>query len=133
MAEESPEEIPGQDSLYRLVPQFMFHKGKPDPGAFQNSTPERGEQPGMSTLWSRHSSPKDCFELEHANPDLDSVVRLNVGAVRATPGQSVIHEPKPSKELGGRAHTEVYGAKPTAVKRRLRKAAIVEIEGKPGP
>jgi hypothetical protein len=118
--------IPPEAIVLRRVSRIFMHGGKPDPGAFQNATPQTlNERPGMSVLWRKYCQNQDCLALDGGVPATDSVAELDVSSILAIEGQTVVHEPNMERRLGGRAHSEVYGDKPTGVRRRLRKAARV--------
>ncbi len=105
------EEIPDEDILYmRVHRQQIRADGSFRPGAWQN----HGE--GMSTNWSRYSTPEttrnevlDLNRIDGRNrrPEDNAVVRMIVRDVREIPGQTVVHTPIPSN----RAHTDVRGEK----------------------
>lgn len=123
----SPEEIPGSDLVFRRIPRSLMTADRPDPVAFRNAT-EDYQEPGMSVLWCKYARPSDCLALKGATP-LDSVAELTVSHIREIEDQVVTHVPKALREEGGRAHTEVYGAKPAWVTKRLRDIAKLALQG----
>jgi hypothetical protein len=78
-------------------------------GRFQRSSGSASMKEGMSTDWSRHSTP-ETTKLRAANPAWKGgVIGMVVGDVRKVPSQTVVHAPLPDN----RAHTNVKGQKPT--------------------
>ena len=68
----------------------------------------------MSTDWSRYATPDDTRNRALRSDPLDNaVLALGVAAVRAIPGQTVIHAPIQGDDLipDNRAHAEVLGPK----------------------
>lgn len=88
--------------------------GDVPPSAFQN----RGD--GMSTDWSRYSTPEQTRDRRR-QPSENLVVRMNVGRVRQVPGQQVEHSPLPKN----RAHTNVTGDKDPESRVKLRRIAEI--------
>jgi hypothetical protein len=120
------EEILDHHRLYRRIYFRFIHNGRPEPSAFQNATPEsETEVPGMSVLWERHAHPRDCLLLEGADPNRDGVAVLIAGEVRTVEGQTVVHTPEPDLQ----AHSDVFGDKPTRVRRSLRNKAKMIVLG----
>ncbi|HEX9918161.1 MAG TPA: hypothetical protein VGA87_03280, partial [Pyrinomonadaceae bacterium] len=62
---------------------------------------------GMSTDWARYTTPAITQQGGRKPPEEYAVITLPVGATRAIPQQTVVHEPLPED----RAHTEVFGEK----------------------
>lgn len=83
-------------------------------GAFQN----RGG--AMSTDWSKYATPEETRQRRRTPAD-NAVVSMNVGKVRAVPGQSVTHTPLPEN----RAHTDVLGEKDEEARVLLRRASTI--------
>lgn len=97
------ETIPDSDFLYRHIPkQHLYDDNtKIKPMTFKN-----GANGGMSTDWTKYSTPKES--LERHNPKFQGrVVILNVGQARQIPNQTVKHTPSHSN----RAHSDVFGSK----------------------
>ena len=118
-AEWAAEEIPDMDDLFMAVHWRAFKtNGTVAPAAFRN----HGE--GMSTDWSKYSSPYETRQRRKKPAD-NAVVVMNVGTVRAIPGQRVVHSPL----LINRAHTDVQGekSKDPEVRVKLRRAAEIII------
>ena len=86
-------------------------------GAFRN----RGA--GMSTDWSKYATPEETRQRRRVPGD-NAVVQMNVGQVRAVPGQSVTHTPFPEN----RAHTDVFGEKDEEARVLLRRASTIILE-----
>lgn len=99
------EQILDEHHLYMRVHSTQIDPdGEPFPHAFKNQpTPADG----MSTDWDQHATPADTQRSGRKPPEEYAVIRLQVGATRAIPGQTVEHEPLPAN----RAHTEVFGEK----------------------
>ncbi len=93
---------------------------KPDgevwPGVFKN----HGD--GMSTDWSRYSTPEQTRDRRR-KPQENLVVQMEVGNVRSIPGQSVEHTPLPEN----RAHTDVCGEKNEEARLLLRRSATIVV------
>lgn len=89
------------------VHRNSISEGKPMPGAFRN----RGN--GMSTDWSRYSTPVES-QARASTPSDNGIISLGVGSVRAI-GQIVDHTPIPTN----RAHTDVVGEKTVEVRLKL--------------
>lgn len=113
MAKIKPENIPNKSTLYRWV-HFEMYEDEDEtlsPMTFEN------QDGGMSTDWSKHSSPNDTRErVRNFKPKREpkdyGVISLNVGKVRAIEKQIVEHTPKPSNL----AHTDVFGDKSPKIK-----------------
>lgn len=118
-AEWAAEEIPDMDDLFMAVHRGHFESnGTVAPAAFRN----HGD--GMSTNWSKYSSPDETRQRMKKPAD-NAVVVMNVGTVRAIPGQRVVHSPL----LSNRAHTDVQGNKSRdpEVRVKLRRASEIII------
>jgi hypothetical protein len=99
------EEIPDRDILFMRIPRVYFPDGILNTAAFHNIPKRDG---GMSMDWNKYSTPRDTRRRSQQKPPEDyAIVSLEVGAVRAIPDQTVVHEPLPTN----RAHTEVFGEK----------------------
>ncbi len=79
----------------------------------------------MSTDWCKYSKPKDTRARGSKGPIDQAVIALNVGAVRAIPGQEVKHTP--DVKNNNQAHTDVFG--PKNEKERIFLARIATQEG----
>ncbi len=93
------------------VHQCWFEDGDLAPGCFQNHPKKTG---GMSTDWSRYATPEQTrARALRSAPSDNTVLAMNVGAVRAIPGQTVVHSPiQGHPEIpDNRAHAEVFGPK----------------------
>ena len=53
------ESIPDDDRLYMRVPKSRVIDGWPDLGMFSNGNPPGGGRPGLSTDWSKYSTPEE--------------------------------------------------------------------------
>jgi hypothetical protein len=113
------EPAPAKDALYRWVHQQWFNKaGEVSPTFFRNARdPETGREGGMSTDWSRYSTPQETRERAK-DPAINGVIEMTVGdvlAIPTTPKQKVLHTPiqnHPNPEIkDNRAHTDVLGPK----------------------
>jgi hypothetical protein len=104
------EYIPDDDLLYRRVHRKLLSVlGGARAGAF---TDHKG---GMSTDWSKYSTPEDTrHRLSGQPPDEFAVAVLPVGEVRRL-GLLVEHDPLPEN----RAHTNVIGDKDAEVRLKL--------------
>ncbi len=97
----APEEIPDADHLLMRVHRVNLNEdGSLKPGAFKD------HGGGMSTDWDKYSTAA-ATRLRAREPNANAVVSMNVGRVRAIPGQIVQHAPLPDN----RAHTDVIGKK----------------------
>lgn len=103
------EEIPPSDTLYYRAHRTFYGKRWPlnsiPPTCFMNR-PKDDPGAGMSTDWSKYSSPEQSRERARA-PEDNAIVALTVEDVRAVPGQRVMHTP----QSDNRAHTDVFGDK----------------------
>ena len=95
------EEIPNDHDLYMRIHKTFYKDGILQPGVFR----KHGE--GMSTDWNRYSTPVETQLRAIRNPMNNGIIRLNVGATREIPNQTVKHTP----EDNNRAHTDVFGEK----------------------
>jgi hypothetical protein len=103
--------IPDADQLYMRVHKRWLERGELDPGCFQDH-PKKGGS--MSTDWSKYASPEQTRRGGlRSGPEHNAVLALDVGAVRAIPGQIVEHAPifADSEVPNNRAHAEVLGPK----------------------
>ena len=106
------ESIPNEDSLFMRVHRTWFTPdGSIIPRAFQN------HGGGMSTDWSRFSTATETRGRK--SPIDNAVVSMEVGLVRAVPGQTVEHTPL----ADNRAHTDVRGEKDEEARVLLRRVA----------
>lgn len=95
------EPIPDADELYMgLHKRWLYPDGALMLGAI------RDHDGGMSTDWSKYSTPQETRDRRRTPAD-NAVISLHVGSVRAMPGQTVTHSPLPEN----RAHTDVMGQK----------------------
>jgi len=111
------ENIPDNHNPFMGIHKRWF---KPDgtvqPGAFRN------HDGGMSTDWSKYSTPEETRERRRTPRD-NAVLRMNVGRVRAVPGQAVEHTP--NWEERNRAHSDVVGEKNEEARVLLRRTAEI--------
>jgi hypothetical protein len=112
------EEIPDQAQLFMRVHDMWRKDVDVNPGAFKN------HNGGMSTDWAKYSTPEETRQRARS-PDRNAVVSLGVGAVRAIPGQEVVHTP--DTERRNRAHTDVFGDKDEEARVKLRRIAEIVI------
>lgn len=110
MSEPWPiDDIPDADLLFMRVHKNEIQGGKPIPGVFRNR--REGDQEGMSTDWSQHSTAQQT-KLRAMNPAWrGGVIEMVAGHVRKIPRQTVVHAPLPDN----RAHTNVKGSKSGSV------------------
>ena len=101
------EEIPDPDKLYMRVHRNNVVNRELTPVALRDHAPPDGGRAGMSTDWSRYSSPEETRLRTDRNPDNYGVVEMIVGVARSIPGVAVEHTPRPEN----RAHTDVFGDK----------------------
>jgi hypothetical protein len=110
------ESIPDEDLLYRWVHRQWFSKrhGGISPTFFKNARDPQTGQGGMSTDWSRYSTPEESRQRAR-EPAVNGVVELSVTDVRGIPEQTVVHTPIQNHPDPGipdnRAHTDVIGPK----------------------
>ena len=104
------EEIPDVDRLYMRVHRQWFKGSRVAPGFFQNRPDEASG--AMSTDWSKYATPEET-RTRARRPELNAVIELVVGEVRAIPQQVVRHAPIQDHPVlpDNRAHTDVAGPK----------------------
>lgn len=103
------QQVPDGDLLFMRVHSSYIKDGKPNAGVFVNHG--EGEQEGMSTDWSEHSTAQQTI-LRAPKPNWKGgVIQMVVGDVRKLPRQTVEHAPLPDN----RAHTNVKGPKKESV------------------
>ena len=103
------EHVPDGDLLFMRVHRNNIVDAKPVVGVFINRG--EGEQEGMSTDWSEHSTAEQT-KLRARNPAWrGGVIQMVVADVRKLPRQKVEHAPL----LDNRAHTNVKGPKKESV------------------
>ena len=106
------EDIPNEDYLYYRVHKKEVRNGKVPPGCF--SEKGDGNEKGMSTDWSRHSTPEEALNrptsryLDGDRTQTHGIISLIVGKVREIEGIQVIHAPR-SYNI---AHTHICGIPP---------------------
>jgi hypothetical protein len=106
MSEHWPtEQIPDVDLLFMRVHKNDIQNGQPIPGVFKNRG--EGEQEGMSTDWSKYSTPEQTKLRAINQAWRGGVIQIVVGEVRKVPRQTVEHAPLREN----RAHTNVKGPK----------------------
>jgi hypothetical protein len=122
------EVIPDDDELFMRVHRRWFNEaGDLDAGCFQNHPKKSG---GMSTDWSRYSTPGETRRrAQRSEPADNVVVALSVGRIRVIPGQTVIHAPIQDEpdSADNRAHTEVFGPKNAETRIHFLRAYRLEI------
>jgi hypothetical protein len=111
------EEIPSQDKLYRFVHKQWFSKktGMVSPDFFKNpKDPESNEELGMSTDWSKYSTPEETRGRAKL-PEMNAVIEMDVADVRAISSarQQVEYTPIQGHPAmpDNRAHADVVGSK----------------------
>src|SRR5687768_13729856 len=97
-------DVPDQDALFMRVFRDMMRDDQINPGCFKD-LPRAGD--GMSTNWSRYSTPAETRAGGPKPASEYGVIEMNVGEVRRIPDQRVVHDPLPHN----RAHTLVHGPK----------------------
>ena len=104
--------VPDNDLLFMRVHQNNIRDGSPLPIAFMNHG--AGEEEGMSTDWSKYSTPEQTISriYEEKPTWKGGVIQMVVGDVRKIPDQIVQHAPLPKNQ----AHTNVKGRKDTKVR-----------------
>lgn len=116
MSERWPSEsIPNDDLLYQFIHQQWFKKaGGVSPTFFKNVADPHTGRAGMSTDWSRYSTPEET-RGRASNPAVNGVIETTVSDVRAIPDQMVEHTPiqnHPDPKIkDNRSHTDVFGPK----------------------
>ena len=102
------EEIPDEGTVYIRVHKNNIKKdGTAAPRAFHN-TPSGGA--GLSSNWSKYSSPERCLQSASQPEDNYGVVELGVGNIRSNsvqPPQEVKHTPVPHNQ----SHSTIFGEK----------------------
>ena len=110
------EPIPDEDLLYRWVHRQWFSKkhGGVAPTFFKNALDPSAGRAGMSTDWSRYSTPQESRQRAR-DPAVNGVIEMTVADVRAIPDQVVEHTPiqdHPDPNVrDNRAHADVFGPK----------------------
>ena len=100
------ENIPDNDLLYMRVFHIYVKGDRVSLSVFKNMpTP----LDGMSTDWSRYSTPATTRAGGNKPPADYHVIKMLVGSVRQIPNQIVEHTPDWEKQ--NRAHTDVWGNK----------------------
>lgn len=119
------EDIPDGDALYLRVHRTWWTSGKLNMGCFGNHPKKTG---GMSTDRGKYSTPEVSHRRAKSPPD-NAVFSLNVGAVRAIPGQTVVHAPISGDPAipDNRAHTDVFGPKNAESRVHFRRIYQVEV------
>lgn len=114
------EAIPDDDFLYmRVFHQMVKTDGTVSTGVFKN-LPEK--QDGMSTNWSKYcADPMKAKEGARKPSSNYRVIKMNVGAVRSIPEQTVKHTP--DWERQNRSHTDVFGLKDEEIRVLFGRAA----------
>ncbi|HKG24248.1 MAG TPA: hypothetical protein VKB09_01305 [Thermomicrobiales bacterium] len=84
------EDIPDTDTLYMRVHRQWLRDGNVLPGCFQNRPDEATG--AMSTDWAKYATPNETRQRAK-RPEMNAVIALNVGQVRAIPEQRVVHSP----------------------------------------
>jgi hypothetical protein len=113
------EHIPDEDLLYMRAHKMYLTDGRLSHGVFRLSP----DGSGMSTNWSKYSTPDKTRQEGNKPPEVYAVISMNVGDVRHIPGQAVQHVPL----ADNRAHAEVAGEKNTEVRFRFMKICRIEI------
>ena len=118
MAEE--DSIPNEDSVVLRVHRMWVKTGGVDPGFFQD------RDGGMSVDWEKYSTPEQTRQRA-PKPELNGVIALIVGDVRAIETLTVVHEPIQEGHFDGegrpippnRSHSVVFGEKTTEIRLKL--------------
>lgn len=119
------EDVPDEDVLYyRVHKSYVDARGHPTPGAFHN-TPPKVPGSGMSTDWRKYATASETRDKGPQPAENYAVIEMNVGGVRAVPGQTVEHTP--DQDRGNRAHTDVFGEKTTEVRAKLMQRYVIAI------
>lgn len=114
------EEIPDEDLLYRRVHRNLVAFSEPAYSVIFKVSP-----PGMSTDWSKFSTPTETRNRAlSSNPEDKGVISLQTGEVRAVDSLSVNYTP--TKE--NKAHTTVIGEKTPEVVVKLSRIYSWEIK-----
>ena len=114
------EEIPDKGTVYVRVHKNNIKKdGTAAPGAFHN-TPSDGT--GLSSNWSKYSSPACCLQGARQSEDNYGVVEFGVGNIRSISvqlPQEVQHTPVPHNQ----SHSTIFGGKSERVRVELSRLA----------
>jgi len=103
------EPVPDADLLFMRVHRNYIQNGKPNAGVFVNHG--EGEQEGMSTDWSKYSTPEETKKRVTNPAWRGGVIQMVAADVRKIPRQTVDNAPLPDN----RAHTNVRGPKKESV------------------
>ena len=105
------ENVPDADALYmRIHASWIQDDGEISPGVIKDQPSAHPGPNGMSTDWDKYSSAATT-RSRAKEPAKNAVVKMSVLAVRAVPGQIVLHAPRPNEAPPNRAHTNVCGEK----------------------
>jgi hypothetical protein len=133
----SSELIPDDALLYQFVHQQWFSKktGGVSPTFFKNVFDPRTNRAGMSTDWSRYSTPEETRDRAK-DPTINGVIESTASDVRAIPEQIVEHTPiqnHPDPEVrDNQAHTDVFGPKDDLeIKRWFSRICRIVIDAPP--
>jgi hypothetical protein len=104
------EEIPDDDTLYMRVHRQWMNDGSVLPGCFQNRPDEATG--AMSSDWAKYATTEETRQRAR-RPEMNAVIALNAGQVRAIPEQHVVHSPVQHDPVlpDNRAHTDIAGPK----------------------
>jgi hypothetical protein len=100
------EHIPDEDWLYHRVHENHFRKGDDLPPSAIGNT-GFCIPPGMSTDWSKYSTPVQTKNRGKQPPENYRVIKMMVGDVRNITEQVVQHTPSEEND----SHTTIYGPK----------------------
>ena len=126
------EDVPNEDYLYYRIHKNEVRNGKVPPGSF--SEKGDGNEKGMSTDWSKYSTPKEALNRPTTRyPEGDrtkthGIISFIVEKVREIDGIKVLHAPR-SYNI---AHTHICGIPPqdptkTEVRSKLARIYTFEI------
>src|SRR5690349_19892275 len=115
------EEIPDADQLFlRVHRKTWYREGQVDPGAFTN------HGGAMSCDWEKYGTAAITRAGSPRNPpEAYVVVSLRAGPIRGIPNQTVVHSPSEHN----RAHSDVAGEKDPETRVKLRRVAMVVLNG----
>ena len=123
MAKWAAESIPSADRLFVRVHRSLAKPdGRPSKAAFAP------RETGVSADWEKYSTPTQARDRART-PSESGVVSVIVGAVRALPNRSVVHDPIQDHPTlpDNRAHSEIRGPADPEIRVKLKRLANWEI------
>ncbi len=111
-----PEELPTHHYLYKFVKEKLIRDGEVLAEAFHNVGVIGEPSYGMSTDWSKYSSPDETKNRPADKTARYGVARIQVGDVGIVNYQKAVHDPLfhgRNNRQNNRSHTNIVGPKST--------------------